>query len=107
MHIRLYKFSKRSNSTAIPTDNDNFDIVYNNAQINNGMSSLLSFRITLADKIVRDKNGDIVIVTDQTTGETHYARQYNYYEYNYGFISEFNRYYYIMMAMGIGRHHAM
>ena len=95
MHIRLYKFSKRSNSTAIPTDNNNFDIVYSNAQINNGMSSLLSFRITLADKLARDSNGNLVIVTDQTTGETHYARQYNYYEYNYGFISEFNRYYYI------------
>ena len=95
MHLRLYKFSKRSNSTAIPTNNDNLDPVIKDAQINDGMSSILNFRITVADKIKRDEAGNIIIITDSQTKETHYAREYKYYDYNYAYITEFKRYYYI------------
>ena len=82
MHIRLYIYSKRSNSTQQP-ENDEFNLAFDNAKINDANSSIMSPIVTIPQRMPKTVNETVIVV------DVHPEK------YNYMFIDEFSRYYYI------------
>ena len=82
MHVRLYVYSKRLNSTQQPS-NGNSDLVLDTAKINDSNSSVLSPIVTIPQRMAKlvDDNVQVVDVHPE--------------KYNYMYIEEFSRYYYI------------